>query len=185
MLRVVRSALSAAVVIVIAWLVWPSSLGGCTTLTVVSGHSMEPTYYTGDLVIARCGEPEVGDIVVYQPGEIHGARIIHRIIGGDTEGWQLQGDNNDFVDSFTPDDADVLGVARVHIPKVALLTGLITSPFVWGGLIALGLAILIWPRDEDHGGDPVDDEVGPSAVLAETAESQGVPGALVASGESP
>src|SRR3954470_12606918 len=91
-----------AVAFVAAWFLWPTSLGGCTTLTIVSGHSMEPTYLTGDLVVSRCGEPAVGEIVVYQPHELGGARIIHRVIGGDGSGWQIQGDNNGWVDPFSP-----------------------------------------------------------------------------------
>lgn len=170
-LRIVRSAVFFGVVAVLALLLWPTSLGGCTTLTVVSGHSMEPTYYTGDLVIARCGAPAVGDIVVYQPGEIHGARIIHRIIGGDADAWQLQGDNNDFVDPFRPGDDAVQGIARVRIPKIAILTGLMTSPFVWGGLLALGLAILAWPRDDDdlEAGDDTDSQLAARRADAEYA----------------
>src|SRR5690554_1441414 len=134
-----------------AFFLWPSSLGGCTTLTIVSGESMEPTYYTGDLVISRCGEPSVGDVAVYQPVSVGGGRIIHRIIDGDGEsGWILQGDNNSWIDPFSPTEAEVLGTARVHVPKVGLAARWITSPWVWGSLIVMAVALLIWPRgDED------------------------------------
>ena len=163
-LRGVRRAVSVGAVALLLWLLWPTSLGGCTTLTVVSGHSMEPTYYTGDLVVARCGTPQVGGVVVYEPTDLAGARIIHRIIGGDAQAWELQGDNNDFVDPFAPDDAAVLGVARLHVPKIALVTDLITSPYVWGGLLAVALALLVWPRDED---EPDDAEPGRETVGAQ------------------
>ena len=63
-----------ALLVILAILVWPTSLGGCTTMTVVSGHSMEPTFHTGDLVVARCGTPAVGDIVIYQPPDSTNAR---------------------------------------------------------------------------------------------------------------
>jgi len=133
-----------------AWFLWPSSLGGCTTLTIVSGESMEPTYYTGDLVVSRCGEPHIGDVAVYQPVSVGGGRIIHRIIDGDGEnGWVLQGDNNAWVDPFSPLADEVLGTARIHIPKVGLAARWITSPWVWGSLIVLALALLLWPRDEN------------------------------------
>ena len=63
-------------------LLWPTSLGGCTTLTIVSGQSMEPTYFTGDLVVARCGAARASaDVVVYEPPELGGGRIIHRLVG--------------------------------------------------------------------------------------------------------
>jgi len=168
--RVLRAApglLGYVVTIVAAILLWPTSLGGCTTLTIVSGHSMEPTYYTGDLVIARCGEPEVGDVVVYQPATLGGARIIHRIIGGDADGWEMKGDNNSWVDPFAPAGDEVLGVARIHLPKVGLAAALLTSPLLWLSLLVIALAIFTWPSatdedddDEDAGDVPAD---GPGA----------------------
>ena len=164
--RVLRAApglLGYVVTIVAAILLWPTSLGGCTTLTIVSGHSMEPTYYTGDLVIARCGEPEVGDVVVYQPATLGGARIIHRIIGGDADGWEMKGDNNSWVDPFAPAGDEVLGVARIHLPKVGLAAALLTSPLLWLSLLIIALAIFTWPSatdedddDEDGGDVPAD-----------------------------
>ncbi len=158
LLRRVRDVLFWAAVAVCAFLLWPTSLGGCTTLTIVSGHSMEPTYLTGDLVVSRCGEPTVGDVVVYQPHELGGARIIHRIIGGDAAGWQIQGDNNDWVDPFAPTDDEVLGVATFHLPKVGLAVTAVTSPWIWASLIVLALAILVWPRDDEDDDGEDDDE---------------------------
>lgn len=161
--RVLRAApglLGYVVALVAAILLWPTSLGGCTTLTIVSGHSMEPTYYTGDLVVARCGEPKVGDVIVYQPESLGGARIIHRIIGGDADGWELKGDNNSWVDPFAPSGDEVLGVARLHLPKVGLAASLLTSPLLWLSLLLIALAIYAWPGtpDDDEGDDAEDDE---------------------------
>lgn len=152
-----------------AFFLWPSSLGGCTTLTIVSGESMEPTYFTGDLVVSRCGGPAVGDVVVYQPVVIGGGRIIHRIVdgAGDT-GWILQGDNNSWIDPFSPTNAEVLGIAKVHIPKVGLVARSITSPWVWGSLIILALAILVWPRAEDDD----EDEQGDDAESASSTSAE-------------
>ena len=62
---------------------------------------------------------QVGDIVVYNPPDVGGARVIHRIIGGNgADGWVMQGDNNDFVDPWEPTDDRVLGKAVLHLPKV-------------------------------------------------------------------
>ncbi|ROS25834.1 signal peptidase [Cellulomonas sp. PhB150] len=156
MLRAGVSVLFYGAIALAAWFLWPTSLGGCTTMTVVSGHSMEPTFYTGDIVLARCGQPAVGDIVVYSPPGIGGdARIIHRIVDGTPDGWTLQGDNNDFIDAFTPTDADVVGIAKIRIPKLALLGSALTSPYVWCGMIALSLALLMWPRNDDEDAAPV------------------------------
>ena len=156
-LVVVRGILGWALLIAGLWFVWPSTLGGCTTLTVVSGHSMEPTYYTGDLVVARCGTPAVGDVVVYRPTEVSGtARIIHRIVGGSgTSGWQMKGDNNSFDDPFRPTNADVVGVAVLHIPQVGRISVLLLNPWLWAGVILVALVLLIWPSDDDQ--DPAAD----------------------------
>ncbi len=131
---------------VLAYFVWPSSLGGGTTAIVVNGESMEPTYHTGDIVIARSGEPAVGDVVVYTSEELGDGKIVHRVIGGDARsGWVLQGDNNDFIDPIEPVGDDVLGVARVHLPSIGAWAGALQSPIVWGSLLLVALALLIWP----------------------------------------
>ena len=152
---------------VAAFLLWPTSLGGCTTLTIVSGHSMEPTYYTGDLVVARCAKASVGDVVVYQPKELGGARIIHRITGGDaTTGWVMQGDNNKSADPFNPAGSEVLGVAKLYLPKVGLIARGLTSPFVWGSFILIAIGLFIWPRRDDDESETVDAAATGSAPVA-------------------
>lgn len=140
-------AAGAALVAGLVYFFWPSSFGGCSTLTIVSGHSMEPTYSTGDLVWSRCGEPEVGDVVVYSAPGTRGAQVIHRIIGGDgADGWVLQGDNNNFVDPWTPDDSHVLGVASVRVPVLGSVVHGLGNPFVWASLLVLATATALWPR---------------------------------------
>lgn len=157
--RAVGSAAFWVGVVAVAWLLWPTSLGGCTTLTIVSGESMEPTYYTGDLVVARCGTPAVGDVVVYQPPELGGGRIIHRLVGGDGQtGWEVQGDNNTWIDPFTPTDEDVLGIAGLHVPKLGMFTTVLATPYVWVSLIVIAIAILVWPRDEDDADEDDEDD---------------------------
>ena len=144
--RLLGSVLAWGLVAVLAYFIWPSNLGGGTTAIVVNGHSMEPTYYTGDIVVARSGEPQVGDVVVYTTADLGEAKIIHRIIGGDGEsGWEIQGDNNDFVDPYHPTNDDVLGIALVHVPAVGTFATVLQNPFVWGSFLLLGLGLVIWP----------------------------------------
>jgi signal peptidase len=143
------------------WFLWPSSLGGCTTLTIVSGHSMEPTYYTGDLVVSRCGEYGVGDVVVYNPPKVGNARVIHRIISGTPDGWLIQGDNNSFVDPWMPGNERVLGKAVLHLPKVGLVGSVLVSPITWVSLLLVAAALVVWPSREDEkatGEAPATDE---------------------------
>ena len=149
-----------AVAVGIGWFLWPTSLGGCTTLTIVSGQSMEPTYYTGDLVVSRCGEPEVGDVVVYNPPAVGGARVIHRIVGGDeTQGWLIQGDNNDFLDPWQPTNERILGSAVLHLPHVGKVAAILVSPLTWISLLIVALAVVVWPgRAKDADDDTEDGE---------------------------
>lgn len=153
----------------IAWFIWPTNLGGCATLTIVAGESMEPTYFTGDLVVARCGDPTVGDVIVYQPADVGGHRVIHRIIGGDAaSGWITQGDNNAAVDPWTPSGDEVLGVAGLHLPGVGRLALLVLSPVLWVSLVVLAGGLLLWPAAKPEADDP--EEAEPAAVEPEATE---------------
>ncbi|WP_199422789.1 signal peptidase I [Actinotalea solisilvae] len=140
-----------AAAVVAGWLLWPSSLGGCTTLTIVSGRSMEPTFYTGDLVVSRCGPVEVGDVITYSPPDVGGARVIHRIVDGTADGWVVQGDNNDFLDPWTPTEENILGSAVLHLPHVGRFASILLSPLTWLSLLVVALAVMVWP-----GKDPAD-----------------------------
>ena len=163
-----------ALVLALGWLLWPSSFGGCTTLTIVAGQSMEPTYYTGDLVVSRCGPVEVGDVVVYSPPDVGGARVIHRIVGGDADGWVVQGDNNDFLDPWNPTAENVLGTAVLRIPNVGSFASILLSPVTWISLLLLALALVVWPasRAPAEGGD------ADAGVAERSEEVEDVAGAL-------
>lgn len=176
-LVVVRSALGWILLAAGLWFVWPSSLGGCTTLTVVSGHSMEPTYHTGDLVVARCGTPSVGDVAVYRPSSVSGsARIIHRVVGGDgATGYRLQGDNNTFEDPFTPTQADVIGVAVLHVPQVGRVSTVVFNPWVWLAVILAAAVLLIWPSDDGDDEDAATDAGSTGAASDDDPQADAEP----------
>ncbi len=131
-----------------AWFLWPSSLGGATTFILVSGHSMEPDYLPGDLLVARRGEPSVGDTIVYRPGAQYGdAKVVHQIIGGDgVSGWEMKGINNDFVDQWRPTNDQVVGLVQVHFPNLGGLGVVLLSPFVWAAILAIAIGLLVWPE---------------------------------------
>ena len=149
----------------VGWFLWPSSLGGCTTLTIVSGHSMEPTYYTGDLVVSRCGPVEIGDVIVYNPPNVGGARVIHRIIDGDASGWIVQGDNNDFLDPWKPTEENILGSAVLHLPQVGKFAAILLSPLTWISLMVVALAVVVWPGPKPE--EPAEPEDGADTDGAE------------------
>ena len=133
-----------------AWLLWPSSLGGSTTFILVNGHSMEPTYLPGDLVIARTGAPAVGDIVVYRPEGLGDSKVVHQIVGGDgATGWTMKGLNNDWVDPWTPTNSEVLGIVQLRIPSLGGVGVVLLSPFIWAGLLVVAIGLLLWPGKHD------------------------------------
>lgn len=181
----VASLVLGAFLTTLLYVFWPTSLGGCSTLTIVSGHSMEPTYYTGDLVWSRCGEPAVGDVVVYTPPGTDGAQVIHRITGGDgAAGWVIQGDNNTFVDPWNITDADVVGIAQVHVSHLGSAVYVIANPYIWVSLLLIAAAIYLWPRpkadadadaDADARGEEGADAVPADAATDPTASDDVVP----------
>jgi signal peptidase I len=123
----------------------PVALGGPATYVVVTGQSMEPTYHDGDLVVLRDQDSyAVDDVVTFAvpegiPGA--GALIIHRIIGGTTEAFAIQGDNNPRPDEWTPGADDILGAQWFSVPRGGLLLRELMNPpalaAVFGGLITM------------------------------------------------
>ena len=86
--RVCRRVWSVSAVLLVlgaTWYVWPASRGGRATIVFVSGNSMEPTYSTDDVVVARRQDSyRVGDVIVYridQGDAGAGHLVIHRITG--------------------------------------------------------------------------------------------------------
>jgi signal peptidase len=129
-------------------------------MTVVSGHSMEPTYYSGDLIVARCSTPKVGDIVIYQPPGLDArALVIHRIASATADGhWVMKGDNNSYHDPWQLTNSDIIGVAQLRIPAVG---SMVRAPLVWTSLLLVAAALLIWPtRKLARGRRSVDAPVG-------------------------
>ena len=137
-----------------AWFVAlrPVSLGGPLSFIGVTGFSMEPTYYEGDLVVVReRSHYDEGDVVAYRipagdPGEGH--NIIHRIISGDGEtGFTTQGDNNSYTDVWHPTQGDVIGEVWIEAPNVARWLGRLRSPSSLAVLVGGGsFLVMILPE---------------------------------------
>lgn len=114
---------------------------------VVASDSMEPAIPTGSLVVAAPGEPEVGDVVVYEAAT--GRLEVHRVVDVDRSGphptYTTQGDNNAASDSYVVEADQIQGVARFHLPYAAgfwlfplwmriLLLGAGGGLYLWGEL---------------------------------------------------
>ena len=105
----------------------PLLLGGDVSYVIVTGVSMRPTLWQGDLALARrAANYELGDVVAYHSPE--GPLVIHRIIGREGDAFTFQGDNNDFVDPWTATPEQIAGKAWVAIPRLGALFSYLQNP---------------------------------------------------------
>jgi signal peptidase I len=127
------------VLVVGLWFMFaPTQLGGQVSYVILDGNSMEPGMERGDLaIVRRSGSYVVGDVVTYRHPEI--GNVIHRIVNWDGERFTLQGDNNDFLDSYQPVDADILGELWFSVPKVGSFITRFQSPVYIAGLLVVAL----------------------------------------------
>jgi len=133
-----------------ALVMWPAQYGGWSTVVIVSGESMQPTYDTGDLVFSwDTGAPGVDDVIVFQVPEGQageGGLVLHRLLARDGTTLVTQGDNNAFRDPWQLTDDDVLGTALFHLPNVGHLFFALGSPFTLAWLLGLAAVAVLWPR---------------------------------------
>jgi signal peptidase len=157
-------AAAAAVVLVV-----PVVRGEPSRLVIVSGHSMDPTFHTGDLVLAwPTDDYRVGDIAPYrvpegEPGE--GGLVIHRIAGGDAEGgFVMQGDNNPTPDIWMPRADDIIGRKVLMVPRLGELMAWARQPAVLAAIVAglfTAIAVSGGLQRASTDDDGVDDDVDP------------------------
>ena len=136
--RPLAVSLSSAAMVVFFALAWvlfaPPQIGGQTSYVILNGNSMEPGMKRGDLAIVReAGSYKPGDVVTYRHPQI--GPVIHRIIGNDGARFVLQGDNNDFIDSYHPDQGEVVGKLWIHIPGVGTWLARFREPVSMAGLL--------------------------------------------------
>lgn len=111
----------------------PQQLGGQTAYVIVNGNSMEPGMKRGDLaVVRRADDYRPGDVVTYRHPEV--GHVIHRIVDEEGGRYTLQGDNNDFTDSYRPGRGEVVGRLWFTVPGAGRLLWHLRDP-LWGGLV--------------------------------------------------
>ena len=119
----------------------PHVMGGPISTIAVSGESMLPTFQPGDLLIMKHQNSyNIGDIVVYliPQDEVGGGRkVVHRIVGGDANGFEMRGDNNTSVDPWYPTQSQILGREWFRISGLARMLSHLRDPFVLAIAIAL------------------------------------------------
>ena len=146
-------ALGVTCAFVALWMLFlrPQVLGGPISNIAVSGNSMLPTFHSGDfLTVKRENSYSIGDIVVYviPEGEVGAGRhVVHRIVGGDENGFEMKGDNNASIDLWRPTKSQIIGQAWFHIPGLARLLNHLRDPLVLAIAIAfMTLAVTLSPE---------------------------------------
>jgi len=139
------------VIFVVCLISLPFALGTRVyPVTVVSGDSMVPSLYNGDIVVftGRANHPIAnGTVIVFVQSStnLNGLEIlmrpvvIHRVVGTLTQAdgtvyYKTKGDNNQFPDPILVREGNVLGVPVLIIPRIGILFLFFSSP---QGLIAL------------------------------------------------
>ena len=107
----------------------PLQVGGQAVYVTITGNSMEPQYYQGDLVILRRASTyQAGDVATYRHPAL--GPVIHRIIAKQNGRFFFQGDNNDWVDPYYPVADEIIGKAWVHIPYAGQVLETLRTPWV-------------------------------------------------------
>lgn len=140
------------------WLLFaPKVLGGKVSYIVVSGNSMEPNFHKGDLVLTReLPGYEVGDAVAYYHPLLDGI-VFHRVVEITQGRYFLQGDANNWLDSYTPASDEVLGKKWVRLEGFGRYLEKARQPEWLAAIVVSFVLMTIWPGDSVQ--DEDDDEV--------------------------
>ena len=121
---------------ILIWLLLfrPLDLGGPASYINVSGISMQPTLYDGDLAILQKRDTYLnGEIIAFI---IDSGIVIHRIVGGSaSEGFLTQGDNKTGTDPWEPREEDILGRLWIKISGGGYIIEYFRQPTL---LVAIG-----------------------------------------------
>jgi signal peptidase I len=122
---------------VVAWITFaPVQFGGQAAYVIVTGNSMEPVFHRGDLVILRkASDYQIGDIATYRHPDI--GPVIHRIVALEGSRFVFKGDNNTWVDSYQPVQAELIGKFWLYVPFAGKIMGLLRTPWSIALLVAV------------------------------------------------
>jgi len=152
-LRRLRGAAGWLLVVVVVFLAWPAQLGGHLSLVVVSGHSMDGTYRSGDLLFAwPHTDYNTGEIVIYKipKGEpASGLRVVHRIIAKKAGHFTTQGDNRTSADFWRPTVHDVVGHPFLRVRAGGLVLKWLLSPIALAVLCGVCVYLAVVGKDDE------------------------------------
>ena len=153
--RIAVDVLVFAAVAVALWFTWPARLGGAATFVVVHGHSMDPTFRSGDVVLVhRAASYHVGEIAAYripdgQAGAGHG--VIHRIRKVEDGRYTFRGDNRTTEDQWHPTAKDILGRVVLRFPMPGETFWAIL-PWFWCASVGVVVTWMFWPTEHRRRG---------------------------------
>lgn len=103
----------------LAWFVFlPVQYGGKVVFVIIDGISMEPGFHQGDLVVLRARrEYHVGEAVAYYAPDLQ-TYVFHRIVAEDRDRFLLKGDNNGWVDLYSPAKSEIVGKEWFRLPAL-------------------------------------------------------------------
>lgn len=136
----VAGAVAVVVLLGVAVLALPASLGGASGYVETHGTSMEPGFHTGDLAVVRSSDHyRVGDVVAYR-SELLRTTVLHRIIAIRDGHYTFRGDNNSWTDPETPTTDRLIGKLVLRVPHGGVWLDRLSSP---PGLAVLALAAFL------------------------------------------
>jgi signal peptidase len=158
----------------LVYLAWPAQLGGHLSLVVVSGHSMDGTYRTGDLLMAwPHADYNVGEIIVYKipKGEpASGLRVVHRVIEKKAGHFTTQGDNRTTPDFWRPTVDDVVGHPFFRVRAGGLALKWLLSPLALAVLCGICVFWFVIGDDDEAEDDEESSDGEESTAGEESAE---------------
>lgn len=132
---------------ILAWeALAPPQLGGSTSYVITTGISMLPRYHAGDLVLLRREATyHIGEVAGYHNGQL-GVTVMHRIVAVEGAHYLFKGDNNDFIDSFHPTAAQIVGAEWIHLPGWGSFLLTLRTPLVGAVVLGVMWLFVFWPR---------------------------------------
>ncbi|PKO04563.1 MAG: signal peptidase I [Chloroflexi bacterium HGW-Chloroflexi-3] len=118
----------------------PRQIGGKVSYIIIRGSSMEPAYHQGDLVLLRERQTYlINDIAAYRHPDI--GLVIHRLVNDDGTHFTFKGDNNTWLDDYSPTQDEIIGKEWLYFSGVGKIVEFLQTP--WGLLILIGVILML------------------------------------------
>ncbi len=100
---------------------------------------MEPLFHGGDLAIIRetRGKLQIGEVALYR-SDLTNQTVLHRVVATDGDRYVFKGDNNNWIDTYHPSDADIVGKLWFHVENAGRAFEWLRDPLhgaLFGGVV--------------------------------------------------